>query len=200
MQWPRDKANKQQPYLGNGLVNMFPWQWINNRRTVFSVWSMQRCYNQDSWSKESVDSSVVGYSPNSNDVSTEAEESPLLRPVTRKRLVKADWEDVACALVICGVWRLAIALLLFIVMTWKQSINLFTNPYPVCSHTYTWQYNDFGKTCIRWLLWRCIASIYKKHKFMIHSALYQTLWNMYIEYWYARWIYKCKCHFKTYMR
>jgi hypothetical protein len=35
-----------------------------------------------------VNSSVVGYSPDSNDVSTEAEESPLLRAVTRKRLVK----------------------------------------------------------------------------------------------------------------
>jgi hypothetical protein len=41
-------------------------------------------------------SSLVGYSPDSNDVSTEAEESPLLRSVTRKRLVKADWEHLAC--------------------------------------------------------------------------------------------------------
>jgi hypothetical protein len=32
---------------------------------------------------------VVGY-PGSNDVSTEAEESPLLRSVTGKRLVKAN--------------------------------------------------------------------------------------------------------------
>jgi hypothetical protein len=35
-------------------------------------------------------SAVVGYSPDNNDVSTEAEESPLLRSVTGKRLVKAD--------------------------------------------------------------------------------------------------------------
>jgi hypothetical protein len=33
---------------------------------------------------------VVGYSPDSNDVSTGAEKSALLRSVTRKRLVKTD--------------------------------------------------------------------------------------------------------------
>jgi hypothetical protein len=33
--------------------------------------------------------SVVGYSLDSNEVSTEAEESPLLRAVTNQRLVKA---------------------------------------------------------------------------------------------------------------
>jgi hypothetical protein len=35
-------------------------------------------------------SSAVGYSLDSNDVSTEADESPFLRSVTGKRLVKAD--------------------------------------------------------------------------------------------------------------
>jgi hypothetical protein len=40
------------------------------------------------WRYISADSSVVGYSPESNDVSTEAEESLLLRSVTRKRLAK----------------------------------------------------------------------------------------------------------------
>jgi hypothetical protein len=40
----------------------------------------------------------VGYSPDSNDVSAEAEETPLLRSVTRKRLVKTlqAGEDLAC--------------------------------------------------------------------------------------------------------
>jgi hypothetical protein len=33
---------------------------------------------------------VVGYSPDSKDVSAEAEESPLLEAVTRKRLVKTQ--------------------------------------------------------------------------------------------------------------
>jgi hypothetical protein len=46
-----------------------------------------------SWSS----STVVGYSPDSNNMSTEAEESPLLR-------------CLACAVVICKVWRLAIVL------------------------------------------------------------------------------------------
>jgi hypothetical protein len=48
-----------------------------NRRTVFSTLFVPRCYKQDSRSSES----VVGYSPDTNDVSTEAEESPLLRSI-----------------------------------------------------------------------------------------------------------------------
>jgi hypothetical protein len=35
-------------------------------------------------------SSVVGYLPDSNEVSTKVEESPLLRSFTGKRLVEAD--------------------------------------------------------------------------------------------------------------
>jgi hypothetical protein len=67
--------------------------------TVFSARSVPRRYNRDmleviykpawelvNWSK----SSVVGHSPGSNDVSTEVEESPLLRFVTGKRLAKSD--------------------------------------------------------------------------------------------------------------
>jgi hypothetical protein len=40
----------------------------------------------------------VGYSPNSNDISTEAEGSPVLRGVTKQRLVKTlqDGENLAC--------------------------------------------------------------------------------------------------------
>jgi hypothetical protein len=44
-QRPRDKANKQRTFLGNGSVNTF-----SRQRTVFSMWSMQRNYNQDSYS------------------------------------------------------------------------------------------------------------------------------------------------------
>jgi hypothetical protein len=40
----------------------------------------------------------------------EAEESPLLRTVTKQRLVKADSEDLAYALVICKGCRSVIAL------------------------------------------------------------------------------------------
>jgi hypothetical protein len=43
-------------------------------------------------------------------VSTEAGESPLLRSITRKRLVKADLEDLECVLVICKACRSAIEL------------------------------------------------------------------------------------------
>jgi hypothetical protein len=49
------------------------------------------------WRHSSVDGSVVGYSPDINDVSTEAEESPLLRSVTEQQLVKTvqAGEDLA---------------------------------------------------------------------------------------------------------
>jgi hypothetical protein len=42
----------------------------------------------------------------------EAEESPLLTPVTRKRLLKIlqVGEDLVFAVVICKVWRLAMVL------------------------------------------------------------------------------------------
>jgi hypothetical protein len=42
----------------------------------------------------------MGYSPDSNDVSTEAEESPLLRSVTGKQ---AECEGLLYAVVICRV-------------------------------------------------------------------------------------------------
>jgi hypothetical protein len=55
---------------------------------------------------------VERYSPDSNDVSVEAEESPLLEAVTRKRLLKTlqAGKDLVFAAVICNVWRLAVAL------------------------------------------------------------------------------------------
>jgi hypothetical protein len=45
-------------------------------------------------------------------VSTEAEESLLIEVVTREKLVKTlqAGKDLACAVVICKLWRLAIAL------------------------------------------------------------------------------------------
>jgi hypothetical protein len=55
-------------------------------------------------------SSVVEYSPDSNYVSAEAEESPSLRAVTKQRLVKADLEDLVGALVTCKLCRSAITL------------------------------------------------------------------------------------------
>jgi hypothetical protein len=54
---------------------------------------------QKIWRYGSVGSSVVGYSPDSNDVSIEAEKSPLLRAVTKQRVVKAlqAEDDLACS-------------------------------------------------------------------------------------------------------
>jgi hypothetical protein len=78
---------------------------------VFFLGSASKLYNEyprpASWIRLS---SVMGYSPDINDVSTEAEEYPLLRSITKKRLAKADWEDLACALGICKMYGLAIAL------------------------------------------------------------------------------------------
>jgi hypothetical protein len=52
---------------------------------MFSDGSVPRYFNQDNWSK----SSVVEFPPARNALSTEAEESPLLEAVTRKRLVES---------------------------------------------------------------------------------------------------------------
>jgi hypothetical protein len=51
------------------------------------------------WRYSSVDSSDVGYSLDSNDMSTEAEESPLLRAATKQQLMKTlqAGEDLACS-------------------------------------------------------------------------------------------------------
>jgi hypothetical protein len=89
--------------------------------TVFPTRSVERGYKEDNWGDpvsrsvdgelssareaekrwryNSVDSSVLGYSPVSNDVSTEAEESPLLRAVTKQRPVKTlqAGEDLVCS-------------------------------------------------------------------------------------------------------
>jgi hypothetical protein len=45
-------------------------------------------------------------------LSAEAEESQLLEAVTWEMTGEntADWKDLACAVVICKVWRLAMAL------------------------------------------------------------------------------------------
>jgi hypothetical protein len=62
------------------------------------------------WKLVNWSSTIMEYSPDSNDVSTEAEESPLLRSVNGNRLVKADREGLACGVAICKLWRLAIVL------------------------------------------------------------------------------------------
>jgi hypothetical protein len=84
-------------------------------------------------------SAIVGYLLDSNDMSTGAEESPLVSSVTWKWLVKADWEGSVCAVVICKVWKLVIVLQLYVVTVCRWSVNTVTNPDPICSHSYMWQ-------------------------------------------------------------
>jgi hypothetical protein len=69
----------------------------------------------------------------------EPEESPLLEAVARERLVtKQAGKDLAGTVVICELWRLAVVLklLVFPRRVLKWSIDPFTNPNPVYSHTY----------------------------------------------------------------
>jgi hypothetical protein len=81
--------------------------------TMFSARSVRRGYKEDNWDnpvswelssareaeKRWHYSSVVGYSLDSSDLSTDAEESPLLRVVTKQQLVKTlqAVEDLACS-------------------------------------------------------------------------------------------------------
>jgi hypothetical protein len=56
-------------------------------------------------------SAVVGDSPDSNAVSTEAVESPIVKiRYQGTTSMKADWEDLTCDVVIGKVWRFVMAL------------------------------------------------------------------------------------------
>jgi hypothetical protein len=54
MQRPRDKANKQRLFLGNGSVNTFQRQriWTQKEKNGVSMWSLPRSINQVSWTSE----------------------------------------------------------------------------------------------------------------------------------------------------
>jgi hypothetical protein len=52
----------------------------------------------------------------------------------------ADWEDLVRAAVYCRVCELAIALSLLVVTICKCSVNPITNPNPLHSHSFKWQY------------------------------------------------------------
>jgi hypothetical protein len=90
----RQLLGKDVPIAGQQSLNNAKLDY-NNGNGVLSMWSVPRCYKQGS-----------------NDVSTEAEESPLLEAVTRKRLLKIQQagKDLAGVAVICKLWRLAMAL------------------------------------------------------------------------------------------
>jgi hypothetical protein len=83
----------------------------SNENGVFSMWSVPRCYNREVWS-------LVQFSQFFTEVceericKREAEESPSLGAVTRERLMKTQQvgKALTCAVVICGLWRSAVAL------------------------------------------------------------------------------------------
>jgi hypothetical protein len=98
--------------------------------TVFSILSVQKGYKKRvdvwelSWAVQGrLKGLVAGYWPDSKNVITEAEESALLRSVTRKWLVKAKWEVLVFAAMICKMWGLTVELELFVVTTCKWWIN-----------------------------------------------------------------------------
>jgi hypothetical protein len=141
---------KQRPFLGNDLVNTFPllgrflikqqldynnenWVFLRGpcRDVIIKAWSLWR----ESSSREAVKRTSA----------RETEESPLFEAIVRKRLVKTQQarKGLAFPVVICELWRLAIALYLLVVPSrvYKWSINPFTNLNLVYSHTYyTWEY------------------------------------------------------------
>jgi hypothetical protein len=90
---------------------------------VLSVQAMSRSYTEDSWGNHvsSVREAVKKWDswkrtgrqpPFKENLAVETEESPLLEAVTREWLVKTQeaGKDLVCALVICKVWRLVMAL------------------------------------------------------------------------------------------
>jgi hypothetical protein len=70
--------------------------------------------------------------PFREDLSAKAEKYPLLEAVIRERLMKTQQagKDLACAMAICRVWRLAMTLSLRVVQScvYKWSINPISKP------------------------------------------------------------------------
>jgi hypothetical protein len=88
------------PLLGNGSVNTFAYNNSYCWKRCFILGPCKGIIRKIfglRWRYISIYSSAVGCSPNSNDVSTEVEESPLLRAVTKQRLAKTlqAGEDLA---------------------------------------------------------------------------------------------------------
>jgi hypothetical protein len=91
--------------------------------TVFPTWSMQKGYKEDNWGNEVSSVWDAAMKRDSwkrvgmkllfrEDLSPEAEESALLEAVIRKWLVRTQQagKGLAGAVVICELWRLAVAL------------------------------------------------------------------------------------------
>jgi hypothetical protein len=114
---------KQQPLLGNA----------RNRKTVFSMCSVPRCYNREVWSLVSSAEFCTAVCQERTRAADRGKTT--VGAVTRKRPV-TDWEhqDV-CSSELWGV-EIVIVLKLLVVTTCNWSTNRFTNPIPVYSHTY----------------------------------------------------------------
>jgi hypothetical protein len=101
---------RQQPINNNRGMLFSVWstkqQSNSNRGTVLSVWSVPRCYKLDSWSNEL----VVGESPSSKNVSTEAEDIVGNHHQATTGEDTADWKVLVCTAVNSKVCELAIAL------------------------------------------------------------------------------------------
>jgi hypothetical protein len=97
-----------------------------NRRVLFPVWSVPRCYQQET--RLQLSQFYTGV-------------SPLLKSVTRKRLVKTlqAGKGLAGAVVICELWKLTVAVksLGLTSRVHKWSLNPFSNPNPVYTHART---------------------------------------------------------------
>jgi hypothetical protein len=134
MKRPRDKVNKQRLFLGNGSVTTFPLVGSCNSTTtametgVFSMRYVPRCYERDS-SKQRVQLRDGGQPAMAR--ARETEESPLLEAVARKWLVMRQQarKVFAGAVVIHGLWRLAVALYFRLVYI------VISNPNPIYSNT-----------------------------------------------------------------
>jgi hypothetical protein len=79
-----------QPLPSNAFDNKYvSTEPLGEQQTVFPTRSVPICYKQGtSLEVSQLLKRYVGYSPDSNEVRAEAEESPLLEAVTRERLVK----------------------------------------------------------------------------------------------------------------
>jgi hypothetical protein len=104
-------ARRNDSFLGNGSINKFSRQRTHDatmEESLEDVCSMRSVPRPPAESTESCRHGlVVRESPTGKDVSTEAEELPLLGTVTRQLLVNTTtYWDLACPIMICKVCRL----------------------------------------------------------------------------------------------
>jgi hypothetical protein len=118
-------------------------------------------------------------------VSAETEESTLLEAVIKEQLVKTQQtEDLECAVVICKVWRSAIALQLLVVTSCVCvcvcvcAINPISNPHPVYSHSITWLYVSSPAWIISPGIWQIPCDLYLFQLLNINFNLKRTIFRI----------------------